>query len=157
MAQRSTETMHRAGLLQRIERPWRDLLDACSGLPAAAMLEPGASGDWSVKDVLAHVSTWEEESLRALPLIMQGRRPPRYGGIDRFNAEQSAAKAGLALEQVMADLQITHARLLDFLRGVPDSWYAGETRFRHRLRLDTYGHYRLHTAALRQWREARGL
>jgi hypothetical protein len=36
---------------------------------------------------------------------------------------------------------------------VPPEHLAKETRFRHRLRLDTYGHYPLHTQAIRQWRE----
>jgi hypothetical protein len=35
-------------------------------------------GEWSVKDILAHVTTWEEEALKYLPLILTGGRPPRY-------------------------------------------------------------------------------
>jgi hypothetical protein len=31
----------------------------------------------------------------------------------------------------------------------------GDTRFRHRLRLDTYGHYPQHADAIKKWRERR--
>ena len=40
------------------------------------MVEPGVVGNWSVKDVLAHVTTWEEEAQKYLPAILEGRRPP---------------------------------------------------------------------------------
>ena len=36
------------------------------------MMEPGVTGDWSVKDVLAHVTIWEAEALKYLPLIAEG-------------------------------------------------------------------------------------
>jgi hypothetical protein len=59
-------------------------------------MEPGVTGDWSVRDILAHVSTWEEEALTHLPLILEGGTPPRYsvryGGIDAFNGIISAAR-----------------------------------------------------------------
>jgi hypothetical protein len=80
-------------LLARLDKAWADLRDAYSGLDDASMLTPGVIEGWSVKDVLAHVTTWEEEALKYLPLIIAGGRPPRYatyGGIDAFNAETTA-------------------------------------------------------------------
>jgi hypothetical protein len=35
----------------------------------------------------------------------------------------------------------------------PDAQLVRETRFRRRLRLDTYHHYPKHTEAIRRWRE----
>jgi hypothetical protein len=121
------------------------------------MMEPGVVGDWSVKDILAHVVIWEEETLKALPLMIDGKQPPRYGGVDRFNAEQSALKRGLTLSQALQQLDQTHRRLLAYLQTVPESYFAEETRLRRRLRLDTYGHYPEHTASIVAWRKARGL
>ena len=121
------------------------------------MLEKGVVEGWSVKDVVAHVGTWDGEALKALPLIMQSQRPPRYGGVDNFNARQYEANARLSLPEARAALATTHQRLLDFLATVPESWFAGETRFRHRLRLDTWAHYPEHTQAILNWRCARGL
>lgn len=50
----------------------------------------------------------------------------------------------------------THARLVEFLQRVPEEHIERETRFRRRLRLDTYGHYRLHAEAIWQWRQQPG-
>ena len=101
-----------------------------------------------VKDVIAHVATWDNEALKALPLIMQAKRPPRYGGVDNFNARQYDANARLSLTEAREALASTHQRLLallDFASRSPGS--KRETRFRHRLRLDTWAHYPEHTQA----------
>ncbi|MBA2519903.1 MAG: hypothetical protein H0V24_09575, partial [Chloroflexia bacterium] len=47
-------------------------------------------------------------------------------------------------------------RLVAYLQGVPPEQLAGDTRFRRRLRLDTYGHYPIHTREIRDWRTRRG-
>src|SRR5260370_20474087 len=65
-------------LLGRLDKAWAALKESYAGLSEARLTEPGVPGDWSVKDVLAHVTTWEAEALRHLPLILAGGRPPRY-------------------------------------------------------------------------------
>lgn len=40
-----------------------------------------------------------------------------------------------------------------YLTSVPDEQLASETRFHHRLRLDTYSHYPIHTQAIRALRQ----
>jgi len=146
----------RSGLLQRLDQRWDELRDAYAGLPDAEMTEPGVTGGWSVKDIVAHVTSWEEESLKHLPDVLAGRRPPRYsvtyGGIDAFNARTVGQRAKLSLAEVLRQRDDTHRRLVDFLRRVPESQLVRETRFRRRLRLDTYGHYRKHADAIRKWR-----
>jgi hypothetical protein len=81
-------------LLQRLDTAWGAFEQSYAGLSDAQLMKPGVTGDWSVRDILAHVSTWEEEALTHLPLILEG-------------AEEQLSR---------------------------------ETRFRRRLRLDTYGH-----------------
>jgi hypothetical protein len=76
-----------------------------------------------------------------------------YGGIDAFNAQMTELKRGLPLAEVRRQLEDTHSRLVEYLRGVPDEQFTSETRFRRRLRLDTYSHYPIHTRAIREWRE----
>jgi hypothetical protein len=148
--------MKREELLARIEGRYREFAQSYAGLTAAQMCEPRAAGEWSVKDIIGHVATWEEESLKALPLVAKGLRTPPYGGIDRFNAEQAARKRDMTLDAVLAQAEETHCRLLAYVLSVPESLIESETRFRHRLRMDTYGHYPHHTQAVRAWRERRG-
>jgi hypothetical protein len=149
--------MNREQLLRRIETTWAAFRDSYAGLSDAELTEPGVVDAWSVKDVLAHVTTWEEEALKYLPLIIEGGTPPRYvtyGGLDAFNAMMTERKRGLSLDEVRTQMKETHRRLLDYIDTVPEEEYRRETRFRHRLRLDTYSHYPLHTEAIRAWRAA---
>ena len=149
--------MDRQQLLKRLDKAWAALKDSYTGLSDSQLVEPGVMGDWSVKDILAHVTTWEEEALKVLPLILQGGRPPRYstmyGGIDAFNALMTEQKRGLALSTVLRQLDETHRRLSDYVLSAPEEQFTQETRFRRRLRLDTYSHYPEHTRMIREWRE----
>jgi hypothetical protein len=153
--------MSRARLLKIFEERWNDLLAAYAVLSEAEMTAPGVVGKWSVKDLIAHVSAWERESLKHVPAILAGRRTPRYsavyGGIDAFNATSVARDRDLPLTEVLGRRDRTHRRLLALIARLPDEALAGETRVRRRLRLDTYGHYPRHAGAIRRWRERRGV
>ena len=148
--------MDRRQLLQRLDTAWAAFNASYAGLSDAELMKPGVTGDWSVRDILAHVSTWEEEALTHLPLILEGGTPPRYsvtfGGIDAFNARMTQQKASLSLAAVRRQLDETHRRLIDFVQRAPEDQWRRDTRFRRRLRLDTYGHYPQHAEAIRQWR-----
>ena len=152
--------MGRPQLLQRLEQAWVDFQESYAGLPEAALLEPGVTGAWSVRDIIAHVSWWEEEALLHLPVVLAGGRPPRYsvthGGIDAFNAKMTEQRKRWSLAQVLAHQSEVHRRLVALVAGVPADQAGGQTRFRRRLRLDTYAHYPKHARAIRAWRKSRG-
>jgi len=149
----------RQQILKRLDRAWGTLQASYAGLSASERLEPGVTGDWSVRDILAHVTTWEEEALKFLPLIVAGGAPPRYsvtyGGIDAFNARMTTAKSELSLSSVLRLMDDTHRRVIALIQAAPEDQLTGDTRFRRRLRLDTYGHYPRHAEAILQWRAQR--
>jgi hypothetical protein len=149
----------RSDVLKRLDARWQALLASCAGLSEAELVEQGVTGTWSVKDIIAHVTVWEEEALAHLPVVLSGKRPPRYsvthGGINAFNAQTSARNRALSLAEVLRRRDATHRRLVEFVRRAPASECAGDTRFRRRLRLDTYGHYAVHARAIRAWRARR--
>jgi DinB superfamily len=152
--------MKRQQLLERLDEAWAALEESYAGLADSEMIEPGVMGEWSVKDILGHVTTWEEEALKVLPLIIQGGKPPRYstqyGGIDAFNARMIRQKQGLSLSDVLRQREEVHSRLIDCVQGAPEELFTRETSFRRRLRLDTYSHYPLHARAIREWRARSG-
>jgi hypothetical protein len=153
--------MNRQQLLHKLEKAWADFKESYTGLTEAQMLEPGITGDWSVRDLVAHVSWWEEEALMHLPHILSGKRSRRYsvlyGGIDAFNALMRDQKSSLSLVEVLKEAAETHQRLVEYINGIPEEQIGLEERFRRRLRLDTYSHYPMHARAIRAWRERFGL
>jgi Protein of unknown function (DUF1706) len=156
-----SRTVNREQLLHRLDSAWVAFQASYAGLSSSRLTEPGVVGDWSVKDIIAHVTWWEEEALRHLPLIMVGDRPPRYsvtyGGIDAFNAMMAERKRDVPLSDVLTQQNETHRRLIDFIQSVSEDQFTRESRFRRRLRLDTYSHYPIHTNAIREWRQRRSL
>lgn len=142
-------------LLKRLDAAWTAFTESYAALSDAQIIAPGVVEDWSVKDIIAHVTTWEEEALKHLPLIIDGGTPPRYvtiGGIDAFNARKTEQKRSLLLTEIRAQQTDTHRRLVDFIKSAPGDQFAAESRARRRLRLDTYSHYPIHTEAILEWR-----
>lgn len=149
--------MDRTQLLARVEKAWREFQEAYAGLSDSQLITPGVTGAWSVRDILAHVTTWEQEALKHLPTILKGGKPPRYsvtyGGINGFNRTMTEQKRGLPLTEVRHELEHTHRQIIGLIESVPEGQIRTETPFRHRLRLDTYGHYPKHAQAIRRWRK----
>jgi hypothetical protein len=149
--------MDRQQLLKQLHKRWTAFKESYAGLSDSQMTLPGVTGNWSVKDIIAHVTWWEEEALKHLPLIIMGGRPPRYsvkyGGIDAFNALMTKQKRGLSLFDVLRQQDETHRRLIAYIQSVPEEQFTRETRVRRRLRLDTYSHYPKHARAIRAWRK----
>jgi hypothetical protein len=149
--------MDKQKLIKKLDQTWTDLIDSFAGLTDAQMTEPGVTGEWSLKDVLAHVTTWEEEALKALPVILEGGRTPRYsteyGGIDAFNALKHEENGDRTLPQVLDRLKRTHRKLVKYVENAPEKAFTKENPFLRRLRNDTHGHYPEHTEMIRAWRE----
>jgi hypothetical protein len=149
--------MDRQQLLKQLDKRWIEFKESYAGLSDSQMTLPGVTGNWSVKDIIAHVTWWEEEALKHLPLIIMGGRPPRYsvkyGGIDAFNALMTKQKRVLSLFDVLREQDETHRRLIVYVQSAPENQLTQETRFRRRLRLDTYNHYPKHAKTIRAWRE----
>jgi hypothetical protein len=149
--------MKKQQLLNNLEKAWQQFKESYLGLTDSQMSQPGVIGGWSVKDIIAHITTWEEEALKSLPMIMQDHKLPRYkdlyGGLNAFNALMTEKKRGLSLSDVLKQLETTHMKLISFINNAPEELFTTETRFRRRLRLDTYSHYPEHTKAILAWRK----
>jgi DinB superfamily len=149
----------RRQLLGRIDRAWLEFKYSYSGLSESQLLEPGVTDGWSIRDVIAHVTTWEEEALAHLPLILEGGRPPRYavayGGIDAFNNLAMERKRDVSLAEVLRQQQDSHRRLVHLVERAPEDQLTRDTRFLRRLRLDSYSHYAIHAKAICNWRKQR--
>ncbi len=147
--------MKKERTLGRLGQEWQALLHTWEGLSEKILLQPGAVGHWSVRDVMAHIATWDEEARKALPLILEGKPLPRYMGIDAFNAREQERKRHFSLEQLQEELFTTHDNIIHFLKTIPESAFT-IPRFMKRLRLDTIGHYREHTAQIAAWKLEQG-
>jgi hypothetical protein len=146
----------RERLMVTMTRNWDALLASFDGLSEDELVRPGVVEAWSVKDILAHITTWEEEGLHHLPTVAQGKKPPtyasQYGSLDGFNALKYEENSKRSLDEVLARLPEVHQQVLDYLDTVPDELLHSKERFRNRLKWDTYSHYSMHAKHIREWR-----
>ena len=152
--------MDKQRLLNRLEQGWQAFCESFGGLSDSMLAEPGVAGQWSIRDVLSHVTTWEEEALKSLPLTLEGKPFPSYstvyGSIDAFNAGEQERKREFSLDRVKHEAADTHERLMAFLASVSPSAYHTNSRFMRPLTQGTYEHYREHTRQIEEWRTKRG-
>lgn len=158
-----TGTPRKTELLATI-REGRDEWDAIlARVPEARLTEPGVAGDWSVRDIVAHVTAWEEAATLRLQAALRGETPnhPIYfdqaRSIDARNAAIDARHRDQPPTEALAASRQGHVQLLAALEALPDdklteryAWTADEPLWRF-IAGDTYEHYTEHAATIRAW------
>ena len=146
-------------MIRRIERSRAATLVLLGRLPTEEMLRPRTQGDWSIKDVLAHIAAWEEEGTARLILIARGQahRMVFYETMaeaDRFNARAVAAARSTSLAGVLRRLARARQRLVAALLRLPAKSLndpSHELPVVIWLREFAWTHERAHRREIREW------
>jgi hypothetical protein len=77
---------------------------------------------WSIREMLAHLSGWDDAVISFIQALMAGQIPatPAARGIDVYNAESVATRAGLDYDTIYREYIETRKILLKLLEEVPD-------------------------------------
>ena len=145
----------RAEFLSLEQQAWKELTATWRGLPDEALVRPGACGsEWSVKDVMNHIAAWQEATLEALPVLLEGRKlPAGQYGIQKFNARHYAADQARPLTASQRRLIRSRRKLLAFLASVPETQLLDlKSRVGTWVKYGTYGHYDEHVRNLQTYR-----
>ena len=109
----------------------RELLER---LPTRAITTAGlGGGDWSPKDLIGHLESWEQHALDALEAWSRGAVAPsdhalRTAGLDPFNLAEVERKARWSAARSIDSAAVTHRRLVAALRSISaDAWSAPPT------------------------------
>jgi hypothetical protein len=156
--------MTKPELLAALDDSRQSLLAAIDGLPDEAFEQPGVVTDWSVKDLLSHLTAWEAELVKLLAQARQGRRPAflDLGDTDSLNHKWHAETKDRALERVLADFHGVRKQTLRQVEGFSDrelgdpklyKWLGGRPLSAW-IADETYQHEAEHAGHIRLWREA---
>ncbi|MEO7001207.1 MAG: ClbS/DfsB family four-helix bundle protein [Ktedonobacterales bacterium] len=141
-------------------RATHQLLEALlADLDAARMTQPGVNGEWSVKDMLAHIAWWERHRVRSLrsgsdDSYVEGVDLGVDADTDRVNAEVFAAYHDRSLADVRAEFDAAHSEALATIEAMSDDELALDDVY-EAIAWDTFRHYPEHTAMLTAWLEAK--
>ncbi|MCA1725821.1 MAG: maleylpyruvate isomerase N-terminal domain-containing protein, partial [Thermomicrobia bacterium] len=128
-------------------------------------------GGWSIKDEAAHVTFWETRVLAMLHAALTGEDPPHppFVGdeqkIEAMNAKVFHASQQRGLDDVLAEMERTHAAFVRAVEQLPDdaifdahafAWMSGEPLL-VAIAGDAYEHYPEHTRNIQRWRAVRSM
>jgi hypothetical protein len=100
--------MDKTELLEALEDGRQELLEMIEDLPDEALLEPGVEGEWSIKDILAHLTYWEGQIVTLLYQVSRGMPQPstaHFGeeSVDALNARWQEQNKSRSLEMIWND------------------------------------------------------
>lgn len=86
---------------------------------------------WTVKELLAHLTGWDDASIASLQAHSHGDIPstPASRGIDPYNASTVNERVALSLEQVIREWEQTREVLKQVIRDLPDERLSKELVF----------------------------
>ena len=142
-----------------LEAARRDTLDAINGIPEDKLTVP-AFGTWSTKDVLCHLTSWEQLAVADLQRVGRGHIPQlatfRGEDVDDWNACLMRSRNLFPLPQVMFELEDARRQLIDGLNALPDNLFASGQMARMLTDGLVHGE-QSHTGDIRSWRQKEGV
>ncbi len=155
----TTASSDREKILADMTKARENLLAALEGLSNDQMTRP-AVGDWSVKDLLAHLACWDEFSLPDVRRLARGAAPALAAfdikKVDEWNAMLMSLRRHFSLGQARNELEICRQMLLDAVAELPDSALAEGQFGRNLLSISAF-HDKEHEEDIRNWRKREGL
>lgn len=111
-------------------------------------IERPFAGEWSLKDIVGHIATWEAEIVTALRELSEGQRPALLdfdqSHIDRWNQDHVERKRAINFWSMLEQLRSGRARLLEEIEGVGDDDLANAGSVQRRLVHSAIDHEREH-------------
>ncbi len=141
-------------------------LQAIDGLPETAWETPGACGVWSVKDIIAHLASYEDVLVDILSGFV-GRHPTPYldkftglGG--QFNDTEVERRKARTVREVLDEFNDAHAQVMSLAERIRPEvfrhtgtlpWYGMDYSLDDVLVYMYYGHKREHSAQIAAFRD----
>jgi hypothetical protein len=99
--------MTKSEILNQLTASREKFLAAIENLSEEEMTQPGINGEWSIKDILVHMTRWEAELVKLLWQASQGRRPTtiHFGkaDVDEINLHWFEESRARPLELALQD------------------------------------------------------
>jgi DinB superfamily len=145
------------------------VLHTIDGFPDSAWETTGACGVWSVKDIIAHLASYEQVLIEVLstfagdgpdvsrPYLARFTEP---GG--QFNDTEVAVRREKPIKEVLGEFSDAHAQVMSMVRQIPPEtlrqsgtlpWYGLEYALDDLLVYLYYGHKREHSAQIAAFRD----
>lgn len=154
--------MTKRELLALMQATRQELEDLLAQLDPVAMSQPGVTGDWSVKDMLAHIAWYQAEEAEFFGETGVAASPLWATPQDARNELLLAQNRERTLDEILTEFRTAFGRFLSIVEGLSDAelnqpgcfpdtsadrlpWQA--------IAVHSYEHDREHIAMIRDWME----
>ncbi len=110
-------------LLASIDALWQRAWPALTLLDDEELATPIAGGEWSPKDVMAHMARWEDWHREAIQEHLAGQPKRSYDGYNTWNETWAAEDKAMSSSDARMRLQTAHTDLVGLIaRLEPATW-----------------------------------
>lgn len=155
--------MKKSELLEALEKGREEFLDLLENLSEQELQQPNVVGDWSIKDILVHLSRWEAELVKLLYQAHQGTPPTTQHfsapDVDAVNARWYSESRQRSLERALEDFHAVRTQTLRRVEAFSDQdlndvrrypWLDGKPLWEW-IEGDSFGHEAEHGEQIRVW------
>jgi hypothetical protein len=156
--------MNKDEISDALEDERENFLEAIDGLSAEQLQTSGVVGEWSVKDIMIHLSAWEAELVKLLWQARQGQKPTtlHFSQIDTdaINQQWFENYRSRSLERVIDDFEAVRKQTIRRLEAFSDDdlnqaqlfTWQGKQPLWEWIANDSFQHENEHAAQIREWR-----
>lgn len=157
------EPTTKAELLQMMVNGRAALTALIEPIPLERMLESGVEATWSVKDILAHLTSWEVK----MCAVLAGRQselppanwPTTADAVDAINADFTMANGAKSLIQVLQEFETAIHQALAAVEAMSEADLFDAARFEwqegrplwYLVADNTFAHYEEHIPSIEGW------
>ena len=159
--------MTKSRLLEEIQIEHQRLEKTLAMVDEEQMLIAGVIDEWTVKDILAHITVWEQRMVRWLGEAMSGEVAHMlpdgmtWDDLDEWNEQTYQEHRHRPVEQVLADYELSYPQALKAAQEVSEQDLIDPDRFDWRdgdplwvmVAAKTFWHYTEHEESIRTWLE----
>ena len=160
-----SEPTNKTELLQTMQSGYAAFEALLAPLSEAQLIAPNVHGEWSIKDVLVHLATWQGRASEILEAAQRNEQPQLNPSIktdeemNRFNDAVFAANRSYPLVEARQDFRVSYQRLHAAVEALSEEALFDPRRFAwtkeqplwRTVEGDTFGHYEEHAPVIEKW------
>jgi hypothetical protein len=132
-------------ILARIDAEWQRFLSSLDGFTEEQASRSGVAGYYSVKDLLAHLAWWENQTRE----VVESGNDPDFD-VEALNEQIYAKNKDVSFQELKQRILDGHARAIE-------TFALAANLTEDDVESDTWEHYQEHGDQIRAWRHANGI
>src|SRR5690348_7577226 len=115
-----TEQVNKTSILKDMNTSYTALEGILTPLDKTQFFTEGVIPGWSIKDLLAHIASWQHRLLTLLEAAIRNEEPTISGPdnvqeMDALNAQFYQENKARPLDKVLTDIRISHQHIMDIV------------------------------------------